>query len=66
MAAIRNLPSDTPAEFIINEIVALEYNVINVLQMSANPRNLWWGKQTSDFILFLITLEWTEKSQDIL
>jgi hypothetical protein len=41
-AVIRQLPEDTPADDISNELVALGYSVISFRQMTATRRQHQW------------------------
>jgi hypothetical protein len=56
-AVIRHLPIDTPAEDIANELVAMDYKVQNVRQMTTTRQQPEGGRLTQALPLFLITLE---------
>jgi hypothetical protein len=62
-AVIRQLPGDTPAEDVSNEIVALGYSVITVWQMFANRPQPQGGHQTFNIQLFLVTLTRSERAE---
>jgi len=64
-AVIWHLPGETPAEDIANKLLSLEYNVHNVRQMTTSRLESEGGSQTQALPLFLITLEWDKKSQQI-
>jgi hypothetical protein len=62
-AVIRHLPIDTPD--IANKLLAMGYKIHNVKQMTATRQQLEGGRLTQALPLFLITLERSEKSQEI-
>jgi hypothetical protein len=64
-AVIRQLPEDTPAEDISNELVALGYSVISVRQMTATRPQLQGGLQTFNTPLHLGTLTRNENTMGI-
>ena len=64
-AVIRQLPIDTPAEDIANELLAMDYKVHNVKQMTTTRQQPEGGRLTQALPLFLITLERSGKSQEI-
>jgi hypothetical protein len=61
-AVIRHLPGNKPAEEIYEGLVELGFDIISVKQMSTTHRSQ--GSSTS-LPLFLITLPWSEKPQEI-
>ena len=63
-AVIRHLPIDTLAEDIANELLAMDYKVHNVKQMSTTRQQPEGGRLTQAKPLF-ITLERSEKSEEI-
>jgi hypothetical protein len=64
-AVICHLPHNTPAEDISDGLVSLEFDFINVKQMTATRRSTSDGSTTINLPLFLITLPRTTKSQEI-
>lgn len=59
------LPGDTPAEGLSNELVALCYSVISVRQMTAIRPQAEGGLQTFNIPLVLMTLTRIEKALEI-
>jgi hypothetical protein len=64
-AVIRQLPGDTPAEDISNELVAMGYSVISVRQMTTSRPQPQGGLQTINIPLFLVTITRNEKAMEI-
>jgi hypothetical protein len=63
-AVLRHLPSNTPAQDISDGLVDLGFDVVSVKQMSSARRS-HYGLTPMTLPLFLITLSWTQKSQEI-
>lgn len=64
-AVIRYLPGETPAEDIVNELLALGYKVHNVRQMTTTHQQAEGDRQAQALPLFLVTLEQDEKLPQI-
>jgi hypothetical protein len=64
-AVIRHLPFNTLAKDISDGLVDLGFDIIRVKQMSATRRSPAEGTSRVNFLLFLITLPITAKSQEI-
>lgn len=64
-AVIRHLPPNTPAEDISEGLMNRGFDVISVKQMTSNRRSSTEGATARNLPLFLITLPWTAKSQEI-